>query len=311
MKPRRSVWPAGAAAATLLEGLGSTVCGFAGAGLAGAAGFAGAASAALAATSLAFLAPVCRRASARSRGSVIFSSGGSVRGAPAALAAGAAAGCAAAGLAPAAAGAARRAGSPGRGQLLLERHGPAQGLGRRWNGRRLGGGGRLGGLGDRRGLGRRGGCWGRSRRCGRSGGAAPPARAAASFSLSVSGLPRVDGVGTLGGGAEGAAGGGAATAAGSTAEASTSTISSTGAGLGAAAASGSACGFAAPPFRAASRISCTLGRFAIAQSRLRLLVRLVPAGLPRRGTRSSPSPKSKRNATPRRPRRTLYVLAVA
>ena len=60
MKPRRSVWPAGAgagAAATFLAGLGRTDCGFAAAGLAATAGFAGAASAALAAASLVFLAP--------------------------------------------------------------------------------------------------------------------------------------------------------------------------------------------------------------------------------------------------------------
>src|SRR6516165_7013341 len=84
-------------ATATFEGLGKTLCGLAGAGLAGA-GFAGvSAGAALAAISLAFLAPVWRRASARSRGSVIFSRGGSTRAAPAALAAGAAAGLAAAG----------------------------------------------------------------------------------------------------------------------------------------------------------------------------------------------------------------------
>ncbi len=87
-----------------------------------------------------------------------------------------------------------------------------------------------------------------------AGVAAPPARAAASFSLSVSGRPSVDGDGTLGAGAAGRAG------AGSTALASTTSPT----GSGAAAGSGPAAGFAAPPLRAASRISCTLGRFAIA-----------------------------------------------
>src|SRR3954453_20360302 len=106
MNPRRSVSPAGAGIAALLAGLGRTVCGLGGAAFPGAAALAGAAAAALAASSLAFLAPAWRRASARSRGSEIFSSGGSVRAAPA-FAAGAAAvpALAAAGL-PVAAGAA-------------------------------------------------------------------------------------------------------------------------------------------------------------------------------------------------------------
>ena len=100
MKPRRSVCARSAAAAAALEGLGRTVWGLAGDGLGGSGGFGrGGGGHALAATSLAFLAPVWRRASARSRGSVILSSGGSVRAAAAALAAGAAAGLAAAGLA--------------------------------------------------------------------------------------------------------------------------------------------------------------------------------------------------------------------
>src|SRR3954454_22954422 len=69
MNPRRSVSPAGAAAATFLPGLGRTVCGLGGAALPGAAAaLAGAEAAALAASSLAFLAPAGRRASARSRG---------------------------------------------------------------------------------------------------------------------------------------------------------------------------------------------------------------------------------------------------
>src|SRR5208337_5646154 len=68
-----------------------------------------------------------------------------------------------------------------------------------------------------------------------------------------------DGDGTLGAGAAGRAG----AVTGSTALAS-STTSTSPTGSGATAGSGPAAGFAAPPLRAASRISCTLGRFAIA-----------------------------------------------
>src|SRR4051794_17996581 len=85
MNPRRSAWATAAAVADFFDGLGGTVGGFAslGGALAAGAALGGAAPPALAATSFAFLAPVCRSASARSRGSDIFSSGGKVRAAAA------------------------------------------------------------------------------------------------------------------------------------------------------------------------------------------------------------------------------------
>src|SRR3954452_15386157 len=104
MNPRRSAWATAAAVADRFDGLGGTVCGFAslcGALAAGAGLVAVAVPPALAATSLAFLAPVWRSASARSRGSDIFSSGGSVRAAATLAGAAPAAGLAAAGLAAA------------------------------------------------------------------------------------------------------------------------------------------------------------------------------------------------------------------
>src|SRR3954452_1503381 len=104
MNPRRSACVTAAAVAPFFDGLGGTVCGFAslcGALAAGAGLAAVAVPPALAATSFAFLAPVCRSASARSRGSDIFSSGGKVRAAAALAGAAPAAGFAAGGLAPA------------------------------------------------------------------------------------------------------------------------------------------------------------------------------------------------------------------
>src|SRR4051812_30412190 len=76
MKPRRPAWATAGAAADFFDGLGGTVCGFVSLcpALAAGAALAGAAAGDLAATSFAFLAPVWRSASARSRGSDIFSS---------------------------------------------------------------------------------------------------------------------------------------------------------------------------------------------------------------------------------------------
>src|SRR4051812_50118789 len=79
MNPRRSACATAAAVAPFFDGLGGTVCGFAslcGALAAGAGLAVVAVPPALAATSFAFLAPACRSAPARSRGSDIFSSGG-------------------------------------------------------------------------------------------------------------------------------------------------------------------------------------------------------------------------------------------
>ena len=194
-----------AAAATFLRRLGQDGLrlgrrGLGGAALAGG----GFAAAALAATSLAFLAPAWRRASARSRGSVIFSSGGSVARPPAALAAAAAAWPA--GFAGGGLGRPRRAAAracPRGGQLL-----------RSVSGRPSGGAGGRHGLGSRRRRLRprlgRGGRRPPARRgagAGAPAAAAPPARAAASFSLSVSGRPSVAGVGTSAAAAAAAAAG--------------------------------------------------------------------------------------------------------
>ena len=202
--------------------------------------------------------PVWRRASARSRGSVILSSGGSVRAAPAALARPAAA--FAAGLGGG--GLARRRGPrprrPGRrpASPRASAAGPAAGPAA---GTALAAGGGLGRASAAAAGGR-----GRGAAARRPGPAtaAPPARAAASFSLSVSGRPRLAGVGT-----SAATGGGRPPARWPRLS---RRLLDRGGRFGHLGLRGSrrssAFGFAAPPCRAAARISCTLGRFAIAQS---------------------------------------------
>ena len=254
-----------------------------------------AASAALAATSLVFLAPVCRSASARSRRiGDLLERGKRARSArrpwrPGRLPAWAPRAWLPRPRVPPAGGA------PGRGQLLLERHGTAQGLGRWRNGGRSGAG-----------TPRRAPPRSRFRSRGRvprqaaagAGGrrlAAPPARAAASFSLSVSGRAQGGRRRDVGWRGRGSRRRWAATGARSAAEASTSTTSSAGVGAAAAAPLGSACGFAAPPFRAASRISCTLGRFAIAQSKPPIARRTVLPVF--HDMQSTPPLKGKRNAS--------------
>ena len=163
-----------------------------------------------------------------------------------------AAGLAAAGLAAAPGGRGRRAPDPGGRQFLLERHRPAHGGRRSGHGRsRLG---RAGASSAGRGLGR---CRGPARRraalAGAAGAGAPPARAAASFSLSVSGRPS--------GGRRRARPAGAAGAA--------ARRPPRGRGRPRArpppAARRPPRGVAGPPFRAIARMSFTLGRSAIAQ----------------------------------------------
>jgi hypothetical protein len=144
--------------------------------------------AAAAAASLVFFAPVWRNASARSFGSVIFSSGGSVRGA-AALAA-AAAGLAPAGFAAAGVAAGRGASRPRGRQLLLQRHRPAE---RRGRGRHRGRGPRHPRSGSTRPPARSPTATEQPAAFATGAVGVPPARAAASFSFSVSGLPRAGG----------------------------------------------------------------------------------------------------------------------